>query len=150
MPLLSEDFIRRAKLPEGVNEKVIRDSKLTGFILRMRRSAAGETVKAFFVEHVVDNPDGSKKRSKTSVGIYGTFTANAARAEAQTMLQAAKRGEDPAAERAAKKARKRFEALVDEYREKKLIRRKDSTRKDYEGRIGVSSCHTSRASSLMT
>ena len=41
--LLSEDFVRNklAKAMAGRTERVFRDSKLTGFLLRARRGAGG-------------------------------------------------------------------------------------------------------------
>ena len=43
--LLSEDFVRNrvAKLMTGRDERFFRDSKLTGYLLRVRRAAADST-----------------------------------------------------------------------------------------------------------
>ena len=135
MPLISEDFVRRYKLPFGRGQAELRDTKLTGFWLRVRRRADGSLAKAYFIDHLVTLGDGRKVRRKLSIGDAGTYHADKARGEAQRMLQSVKRGDDPAAERAARKARPTFETLFERYREKRLSRRKIATQKDYEGRI---------------
>ena len=133
MPLLSEDYVRRIKLPPGKASAEFRDSKLTGFWLRVRRRADGSLAKAYFVDHLVALPDGRKVRRKLAIGDSGTFHADKAREEAQRMLQAVRRGESPAAERTARKARPTFETLVGRYREKRLARRKPATQRNAEG-----------------
>ncbi|WFU88738.1 tyrosine-type recombinase/integrase [Rhizobium sp. CC1099] len=134
MPFLSEDFVRRIKL-EGRDEALFRDTKLTGFVLRVRRRADGSLAKTFFISHLTRGADGKPKRRKIVIGDYATFPAEAAREEAQKMLQAVKIGDDPAAIRAAKKAQPLFEELVGDFRRDHINKKKPGTKKDYEGRI---------------
>lgn len=135
MPLLSQDFVTRYKLPPEKTDAELRDTKLTGFWMRVRRRSDGTLAKAFMIDHLVALPDGRKVRRKVSIGDATLFHADKARLEAQRLLQAVKRGDDPRGERAARKARVTFDTLVEQYREKRLSRRKPATRKDYEGRI---------------
>jgi hypothetical protein len=58
------------------------------------------------------------------------------------MLQAARAGEDPTAERARNRAQPAFEDLVERFRSLRLGRRKPATRNDYEGRIRCVLMHT--------
>ena len=55
MPLLSEDFCRAklAKDMRGRDERFFRDSKLTGFVLRVRRSADDTLRKDWLVEQPI-------------------------------------------------------------------------------------------------
>lgn len=69
------------------------------------------------------------------IGDYATFPADRAREEAEAMLRAIKKGEDPAAARAAKKAQPRWDDLVSDFDEKHIAEKKPGTRKDYRGRI---------------
>ncbi|TJW41115.1 MAG: DUF4102 domain-containing protein, partial [Mesorhizobium sp.] len=134
MPFLSEDFVRRIKL-EGRDEALFRDTKLTGFVLRVRRRADGSLAKTFFISHLTRGADGKPKRRKVAIGDHATFPAEEAREEAQKMLQSVKVGDDPAAIRAAKKAQPLFEELVTDFRRDHINKKKSGTRKDYEGRI---------------
>ena len=110
-----------------------RDSKLTGFLLRVRRTAEGGTLlPTWFIEQPVP---GKKNPRKIIIGDYPTFPADKAREQAQSMLQAVKRGDDPAAERAAKKAAPTWEDLVAAFRGKFLPKKKASTRKRYNSVI---------------
>jgi integrase len=130
--LLSEDFCRNkiGKLMSGRDERLFRDSKLTGFALRVRRGADGS---AFQRDWFALQPvPGKSNPKKIPIGNYPTFDAEKARAQAQAMLQAVKRGDDPVAERAAKKAQPRWEDLLAAFRAKFLPKKKPSTRKRYE------------------
>ncbi|MGY5811894.1 tyrosine-type recombinase/integrase [Rhizobium sp. LEGMi198b] len=135
MPLLSQDYVTRYKLASEKTSAEVRDTKLTGFWMRVRRRSNGTLSKAFMIDHLVALPDGRKVRRKVAIGDAALFHADAARLEAQRLLQAVKRGDDPRGEKAARKARMTFDTLVEEYREKRLSKRKPATRKDYEGRI---------------
>ena len=133
--LLSEDFVRNrvAKLMTGRDERFFRDSKLTGYLLRVRRAAADST---FLTEWFIEQPvPGKRNPRKIGIGDYPTFPADKAREQAQTMLQAIKRGDDPAAERAAKKALPVWEDLVAAFRAKHLPKKEPSTAKRYNGVI---------------
>jgi integrase len=122
--LLSEDFVRNkiGKLMAGRAERVFRDSKLTGFLLRARHSASGALLATWFIER---RTPGRKNAAKVIIGDYPTFPAAQARELAQAMLQAVKRGDDPAAERAAKRTAARWEDLVAAFRERHLGLRED-------------------------
>lgn len=134
MPVLSDDFLRRLTLGDR-DERIIRDSKLTGFAVRIRRNADDTLSKVFFVFQELPAPDGKRKRRKITIGDHGTYPAEKARAEAQAMLQAVKAGDDPAAARAAKKAQPLFEDLVSDFEENHIADKKPATQKDYKGRI---------------
>jgi integrase len=135
MPLLSENFVSNATLPAGRAELFIRDSKLTGFAMRLRRKADGKVSKTFFVVKDVADRDGKRGRRKIVIGDHSTFPADKARAEAQSMLQAIKGGDDPAATRAAKKVQPLFEELIVEFEASHIDTKKPETQKDYRGRI---------------
>jgi integrase len=128
--LLSEDFARNklAKLMAKRAERVFRDSKLTGFLLRVRRGADDALLPTWLIEQPAP---GKKNPRKVTIGDYPTFNAHAARELAQEMLQAIKRGDDPRAERAAKRAAPRWEDLVAAFRAKHLPKVKDSTAERY-------------------
>jgi integrase len=133
MPLLSDDFVSRLTLRDG-EEKILRDSKLSGFAVRVRRKADGKLSKVFMIFQELPTQGGIRKRRKIVIGEQAIFPAEAARAQAQGMLQAIKSGDDPAAAKAAKKAQPTFDALVDEF-EPHIASKKPATRKDYRGRI---------------
>ncbi len=148
--LLSEDLVRNklGRLMAGRDERLFRDSKLTGFALRVRRVADGSTfTKDWFALQPLP---GKRNPKKIPIGSYPTFGADKARAEAQGMLQAAKRGDDPAAERAAKKAQPRWEDLLIAFRTKFLPKKQPSTRKRYNGVIDRILTPRSRASASPT
>jgi hypothetical protein len=122
--LLSEDFVRNklGRLMAGRDERLFRDTKLTGFALRVRRTADGTTfAKDWFALQPQPGKDAKgnqKNPKKITIGNHPTFDADKARTEAQGMLQAVKRGDDPAAERAAKKEQPRWEDLLAAFRAK--------------------------------
>jgi integrase len=133
--LLSEDFVRNrlGRLMAGRDERFFRDSKLTGFLLRVRRAAEGNTLlRTWFIEQPTP---GKTNPRKVIIGDYPTFPADKARDQAQSMLQAVKRGDDPAAERAAKKTAPTWDDLVAAFRSKFLPKKKSSTCKRYNGVI---------------
>lgn len=134
MPLLSEDFVRNkvAKEMRGRDERVFRDAKLTGFALRVRRLADGTLAKHWFVYLPAQ---GKSSARKIGIGDHATYPADKARDQAQEMLQAAKRGDDPAAQREAKKALPVWNDLVVAFRAKHLPKKTHSTAKRYNGVI---------------
>lgn len=134
MPLLSEDFLRRLSMA-GHDERIFRDSRLPGFALRVRRRADGTLSKMFFVWYEAGSANGTRKRRKIMIGEHAAFPVEAARFEAGAMLRAIKQGDDPAAQRAAKKAQPLFEDLVEEFDQNHIADKKPQTRKDYRGRI---------------
>jgi integrase len=134
MPVLSENFIASVALGKRA-ERFVRDSRLPGFALRLRRKADGSVAKSFFVVQELPTPDGKRRRRKIAIGEHPTFTADAAREEARRMLQAIKVGDDPAAQRAAKRAAPVFEDLVEDFETNHLAEKKPATAKDYKGRI---------------
>jgi hypothetical protein len=78
---LSEDFLRNktAKLMAGRAERVFRDSKLTGFLLRVRRGVGDALLPIWLIERPAR---GKKNPSKVTLGDYPTFDARKARAGA--------------------------------------------------------------------
>lgn len=135
MPVLTDDFLQNRLSLKGRDEILIRDSKLTGFAVRVRRKADGSLSKVFFVFQELPSAAGKRRRRKITIGDHATFPAEKARAAAQVMLQAIKAGDDPAAARAAKKAQPLFEHLVDDFEENHIADKKPATQKDYQGRI---------------
>ena len=135
MPILSDNFVSSTTLPRDRDELIIRDSKLAGFALRLRRKADGKASKIFLVFQELPARDGTRKRRKIIIGDHATYPAEKARAEAQSMLQAIDRGDDPAAARAAKKAQPLFEDLIKDFETTHIEKKKPETRKDYHGRI---------------
>jgi integrase len=135
MPILSDNFVATATLPRDRDELIIRDSKLAGFALRLRRKADGKPSKTFMVFQELPVQNGIRKRRKIVIGDHATFPAEKARAEAQSMLQAVKIGDDPTAARAARKAQPLFEALVKDFEASHIADKKPETQKDYRGRI---------------
>lgn len=132
--LLSEDFVRNRVNKElaGKPERSFRDAKLTGFVLRVRRLADGSITKTFFVHQPVP---GRRNPRKIVIGDHATWPADKAREEAQRMLQAVRRGDDPAAERAAKQALPLWEDLLKAFRAKHLPKKQPGTAKRYNGVI---------------
>ena len=85
MPYLSEDFVANkvAKALAGRAERTFRDSRLTGFALRVRRLADGRLAKTFFVFEPVP---GRRNPRKIVIGDHAAWPAGKAREEAQRML----------------------------------------------------------------
>ncbi|TGS17262.1 site-specific integrase [Mesorhizobium sp. M2E.F.Ca.ET.209.01.1.1] len=135
MPILSDNYVKSANLPGGRDELIIRDSKLAGFALRLRRKADGKASKTFLVFQELPSRDGTRKRRKIIIGDHSVFPAEKAKAEALAILQAIEKGDDPAAAKAAKKAQPPFEDLVDDFENSHIAAKKPETRKDYRGRI---------------
>jgi integrase len=134
VPKISEDFVKTFSLGQ-TEEKIVRDSKLTGFALRVRRKADGTLSRTFMIVYELPSADDTRKRRKLVIGDYPTFSAEVARREAQAMLQAVALGDDPAAARSAKKASPLFTDLIDEFETGYLAEKQPATRKDYQGRI---------------
>jgi integrase len=132
--LLSEDFLRNrlGKLMAGRAERVFRDAKLGGFALRARRGADGVIATMFFVSQPVP---GRTNPRKVVIGDHSTWPAAKARAEAQRLLQTIRRGDDPVAEREAKRGVPVWEDLAAAYRAKRLSRKAPGTVKRYNGAI---------------
>ena len=98
----------------------------------MRRGADDTLLRSFFVLQPVP---GKTNPRKIVIGDYATFPADKARAEAQGCCRRSKRGDDPKAEREAKKALPTWDDLLAAFRAKFLPKKKPSTRKLYEGVI---------------
>ncbi|BCG94376.1 tyrosine-type recombinase/integrase [Mesorhizobium sp. 131-2-1] len=135
MPILSDNYVKSALLPADRDELIIRDSKLAGFALRLRRKADGKASKTWLVFQELPMRDGKRKRRKIIIGDFSIFPAEKAKAEALAILQAIEVGDDPAAAKAAKKAQPPFEDLVDDFEKSHISAKKPETRKDYRGRI---------------
>jgi integrase len=89
------------------------DSELAGFGLRIEKSGT----KTFIVRYRADGGGRSAPRRFITVGRFGTLTVEEARRRAKSLLGAAAVGEDPAAERNAKRREMTVSALVDLYEE---------------------------------
>lgn len=134
MATITDNLIERTALGDR-DELIIRDGKLTGFCLRVRRRADKSLSRTFFVIYEVPAADGTRKRKKVSIGEYPTFKSDDARVQAQKMLQAYANGDDPGAERRARREAPLFEKLVEEFEEVHLADKKPRTAADYKERI---------------
>lgn len=135
MPVLSDDFIARFTLGKRL-EAIVRDSRLKGFALRVRRKADGKLSRTFFViEELPADDDGKRKRRKITIGDHPTFSADHAREEAQAILQAISKGDNPVAAKAAKKKRPTMKTLEREFDANHIAEKKRTTQWDYRGRI---------------
>lgn len=134
MATITDNLVERTALGDR-DELIIRDGKLTGFCLRIRRKAGDKLARTFFVMYEIPGEDGKRKRKKVAIGDYPTFKADDARAQAQSMLQAHANGDDPAAQRKAKREAPTFEKLVEEFETEHLADKKPRTVADYKERI---------------
>jgi hypothetical protein len=89
------------------------DSELAGFSLRIEKSGT----KTFIVRYRADGGGRSAPRRFITIGRFGTLTVEEARRRAKSLLGAAAVGDDPAAERSAKRREMTASALVDLYEE---------------------------------
>jgi integrase len=132
LPLISDDFVRRVSLPDGRDNAIFRDRKLTGFQLRLRRAANGKVKKIYQVEH--KRPGGG--RAAIVIGDAEVFKENEeARNEAGAILKAVSRGDDPRAIRRARQDAPTWEMLVADFEAEHIAEKAPATQKDYRGRI---------------
>jgi hypothetical protein len=89
------------------------DVALPGFGLRVEKSGT----KTFIVRYRADGGGRSASRRFITIGRFGTLTVDQARRRAKSLLGAAAVGEDPAAERDAKRRELTVSALADLYEE---------------------------------
>ncbi|TIT02377.1 MAG: hypothetical protein E5W74_35265, partial [Mesorhizobium sp.] len=68
MPILSDNYVKSATLPSGRDELIVRDSRLAGFAVRLRRKADGKAAKTFMVFQELPGRDGVRKRRKIVIG----------------------------------------------------------------------------------
>ena len=94
---LTDDSIQRLSLGDKV-ERFFRDSKDTGFAIRLRRRSSGQIKRTFLIFYEVTTM-GKRQRRKSFIGDFPTFSADNARSEARKMLQAHANGDDPRKER---------------------------------------------------
>lgn len=87
------------------------DSSLGGFGLRVETSGR----KTFVVRYRAEGGGRTAPRRFVTIGRYGTLTLDEARKRAKLLLSAAAIGQDPAAERQAKRRELRITDLVDLY-----------------------------------
>ncbi|MER8373702.1 site-specific integrase [Mesorhizobium sp. M1406] len=132
LPLISDDFVRRTGLPDGRNNAIFRDRKLTGFQLRIRRMAGGGLTKTYQVEH---KGIGNSGRKVIVIGDVNIFTVEDARCEAIAILKAVSTGDDPKAIRRARQNAPNWETLVTAFDTDHIEEKAPSTQKDYRGRI---------------
>lgn len=87
------------------------DSEVTGFGLRVGVSGT----KTFVIRYRADGGGREAPRRYVTVGRFGALTVEQARKKAKELLAAATIGDDPAAERKAKRLEMKMSALVDLY-----------------------------------
>ncbi|MDX0930521.1 tyrosine-type recombinase/integrase [Sinorhizobium medicae] len=122
-------------MPKGKDEWKVRDTKVTGFMLRCRRAADETISREFFFDYLPPaTGDEKPNRKRLSIGKWPVFTADEAREQARLMLQGLKEGTDPAHARAAKKAEPIFDELWTDFKEGHLSLKEKGTVKDYTGR----------------
>jgi len=135
---ISEDFVKNRvpKLMKGKDELKIRDSKLTGFMLRCRYAADKSITRTFMIDYLSNEKgaSGKPKRKWLTIGNWPMFNAEDAREEARVQLKHLKGGDDPKAIRAQKKARATFDELWTLFQKEHLDLKEASTQKDYQGR----------------
>lgn len=107
--------MRRAALGDKP-ERLFRDSRLPGVALRLRRRADGSVSKLFLFIQELPGEEGQRRRRKIVIGEHPAFSADKARKEAEGMVRALRRGDDPAGIRAAKRAQPLFEDLVGDFK----------------------------------
>lgn len=131
---ITEAFMRDRvpKLMKGEKEIKVRDSKLTGFMLRVRRNADDTFQRDFFINYL---DPATKKRRFMKVGDYPTFGCDEAREAARLHLQDHKSGNDPKAIRAAKRAQATFDDLWKDFQRDHVDLKEPGTQKDYRGRV---------------
>jgi integrase len=142
MPKLTKRYIDGVEAPER-GERWIADGELKGFYLQVRPAT-----KSFVVKYKVRGVS----RSFT-IGRYGPVTPEQARREAQQVIAAVHRGEDPGRQRAEKKEALSFEEVVRLYLEDAARTLKPKTHGEYKrlldsyilpkiGRLGVADVST--------
>lgn len=89
------------------------DSQISGFGVRVGPSG----IKTFVVRYRADGGGRSAPKRFISIGRFGALTVELARKRAKEVLAAAALGEDPAADRNAKRLELKIAALVDLYEE---------------------------------
>ncbi|WP_133129949.1 tyrosine-type recombinase/integrase [Legionella yabuuchiae] len=124
---LTKTIVDKLEAIPGKPQSFFRDESLKGFALRITANG----VKSFIVETRING-----KVKRMTLGKYGVLTVEEARKQARSMLGSVARGEDPVAE---KKARK-VEAMTlrDVFKDYLKIRKdlKPRTRYDYEKVLG--------------
>ncbi len=135
---ISESFCKdrvTRLMPKGKDEWKVRDSKLTGFMLRCRRAADETISREFFFDYLppATSVDEKPNRKRLAIGKWPTFTADEAREQARLMAQGLKDGIDPAHVRAAKLAEPTFDKLWTDFKEGHLSEKQPGTIKGYTG-----------------
>lgn len=134
---ITENYVtdRVPRLMKGKDQLKVRDSKLTGFMLRCRRNADDSITREFLVDYLPPNrAQGETKRKTLSIGRWPTFTAEDAREAARVMLQGLKDGIDPAHARAAKNAEPTVDELWEDFLTGHVSMLSVASQKDYASR----------------
>lgn len=121
-------------MPKGKDEWKVRDTKVTGLLLRCRRAADDSISREFFFDYLPPaRGDQKPNRKRLSIGKWPVFSAEKAREQASAMAQGLKDGIDPAHSRAAKLAEPTFDELWADFKEGHLSEKEPGTVKGYTG-----------------
>ena len=96
---------------------ILWDSKLPGFGVRVEASGA----KSFIVRYRTGGGGRTAPRRYATVGRFGPLTVEDARKQARALLGSAAKGEDPAAERQAKRREMSVSALIELYEQEGCV-----------------------------
>ena len=132
---LTDDAISRISLGDK-SERFVRDSRDTGFAIRLRRRTDGTIRRTFCVIYEVSS-SGKRKRRKLFIGDHPTFSSEDARDEARKLLQAVAKGDDPRAERQDKKTAITLSDFIENtyFKDSEFTNLKASTKQGHLGRI---------------
>jgi integrase len=116
MNLTAKTAATLSSLPEGKTDVIYFDNALPGFGLRLRASAGGKVLRSWVAQY---RRAGGTRR--ITLGAVGVHSAEQARTAAKKVLAAAALGQDPQAERSARrdKDRRTLRGVAAEYLEAK-------------------------------
>jgi integrase len=118
MNLTAKTAATLSSLPEGKSDVIYFDDALPGFGLRLRASAGGKVLRSWVAQY---RRAGGTRR--ITLGAVGVLSAEQARAAAKKVLAAAALGQDPQAERSARRDKDRhtLRGVAAEYLEAKRV-----------------------------